>query len=413
MDPASYGFPLENPFEATIVTSPPRLRPELPSRRTIIQSDYRLAEQTTREFTPQSNFWAVDRLSYRLARQPHAAPLVFVIAGTGANYSSRTPEFLKRLFYGDGYHVVQLSSPTSYDFMVAASRNATPGISSADAEDLYQVMRAIRAQHPDLPVTEFHMVGYSLGGLNAAFISHLDESRRAFNFKKVLLINPPVNLYTSISNLDLLVQAKVNGLKDSTFFDMLLTRLATFFKEQGYIDLNDALIYDFQRSDQRLSDEEMAMLIGSVFRLSVTNLVFTSDALNHRGLVTPAGLQINQGTSLTPFMKRALQCNFDCYLHQQVLPFWRARFRDGAQARDDDVEQLNQQVSLYALEGYLRDNRKLGVMHNTDDFILGPGDLGFLRRTFGDRLTLYPRGGHCGNLNYRDNSAAILAFFRD
>ena len=32
--------------------------------------------------------------------------------------------------------------------------------------------------------------------------------------------------------------------------------------------------------------------------------------------------------------------------------------------------------------------------------------------TFGERLTLYPRGGHCGNLNYRVNGDAMLEFFR-
>lgn len=50
-------------------------------------------------------------------------------------------------------------------------------------------------------------------------------------------------------------------------------------------------------------------------------------------------------------------------------------------------------------------------MHNADDPILGPGDLGYLRRTFGSRLTVYPYGGHCGNLDYRVNAADMLEFF--
>jgi hypothetical protein len=44
--------------------------------------------------------------------------------------------------------VVQLSSPTSFDFISAASRFATPGISKEDAEDMYRVMQAVRAQNP-------------------------------------------------------------------------------------------------------------------------------------------------------------------------------------------------------------------------------------------------------------------------
>ena len=84
---------------------------------------------------------------------------------------------------------------------------------------------------------------------------------------------------------------------------------------------------------------------------------------------------------------------------------WRAQY-------DGGLPQLIQQVSLYALEDYLRQSPKIAVMHNADDLILGAGDIGFLRRTFGDRLTLYPRGGHCGNLTYRVNAQHMLEFFR-
>jgi len=76
------------------------------------------------------------------------------------------------------------------------------------------------------------------------------------------------------------------------------------------------------------------------------------------------------------------------------------------------MAQLVEQVSLYALEDYMRNSPKIGVMHNADDIILGAGDLGFLRRTFGERMTLYPRGGHCGNLTYRVNAHDMLEFFR-
>ncbi len=407
IEAAGYGFPLTNPFEATIATTPPELRPDLPADDDIDQADYDLKLRPEREFKLPDNFWPVKTLRYRLAQQDHPAPLIFIIAGTGAHYSSTLTEYLKRLFYGAGFHVVQLSSPTSYDFMAAASRFATPGLSNEDADDLYRVMQAVRAQHPKLPVTEYHLTGYSLGALNAAFVSKLDETRRSFNFKRVLLLNPPVNLYTSISNLDRLVQTRVKGIDDNTtFYQVVLGKLTRYFQQRGYVDLNDALLYDFQQSKQKLSDEQMAMLIGTSFRFSSSDIAFTSDLINRRGLITPVKLPITEGTSLTPFFKRALQCDFDCYITEQLIPFWRARFDGGS------LTQLINQVSLYALEDYLKQSRKIAVMHNADDVILGPGDLGFLRRTFGDRLTVYPLGGHCGNLNYRVNSDAMLEFFR-
>ncbi|WP_372873867.1 serine/threonine protein kinase [Pseudomonas sp.] len=407
IDAQSYGYPLTNPFEATIATTPPELRPQLPADADIDQQDYRVRLRPEREFELPDNFWPVTKMGYRLAQQKGEAPLIFIIAGTGMPYSSSTADYLKKLFYGAGYHVVQLSSPTSYDFMTAASRSATPGLTSEDADDLYRAMQAVRAQHPRLKVSAFHLTGYSLGALQAAFVSQLDETRRSFNFKRVLLLNPPVNLYTSINNLDRLMQTRVEGIDDTTtFYEMVLAKLTRYFQEKGYVDLNEAMLYDFQRSKEQLSDEQMAMLIGAVFRFAAADIAFTSDLINRRGLITPARYPINDSTSLTPFFRRALQCNFNCYITEQLIPMWRARLNGGS------VTQMVDQISLYAVEDYLKDSSKIAVMHNADDLILGPGDLGFLRRTLGERLTVYPFGGHCGNLNYRVNSDAMLEFFR-
>ncbi|PAA20814.1 MULTISPECIES: serine/threonine protein kinase [Pseudomonas] len=407
VDPATYGYPITNPFEATIATTPPQMRPLLPDEDDINQSDYTLNLRPEREHILPANFWAVKKLTYRMAKQDHPAPLMFLIAGTGAAYDSSLNEYLKKLFYQEGYHVVQLSSPTSYDFMSSASRLATPGISQYDAEDLYHVMQAVRAQQAKLPVIDYYLAGYSLGALDAAFVSHLDETRKSFNFKKVLMLNPPVNLFTSISNLDKLVQTEVKGINNSTtFYELVLGKLTRYFQDKGRVDLNAALVYDLQNSKERLTNEQMAMLIGTVFRFSSADIVFTSDLINRRGLITPPNYPITEGTSLTPFLKRSLQCDFDCYLTEQVIPMWRAKTDGGS------LLQLIDQVSLYALQDYLKNSPKIAVMHNADDIILGPGDLGFLRKTFGNRLTVYPYGGHCGNINYRVNADDMLEFFR-
>lgn len=64
-------------------------------------------------------------------------------------------------------------------------------------------MRLAWLEHQsDVQVTEFYLTGYSLGAAQAAFVSKLDEEQGDFHFKKVLMINPPVSLYTSTSILD-------------------------------------------------------------------------------------------------------------------------------------------------------------------------------------------------------------------
>lgn len=416
--PADYQFPLHNPFEATIAGTPSALRPALPDDADIKQRDYSLRLRPEREFTLPSNFWPVKTFRYRLAEQSGPAPLIFIIAGTGAHYSNSTMEYLKKLFYGAGFHVAQISSPTAYDFMVGASPYATPGYSPQDALDLYSVMQAIKKQQDDLEVTDWHLTGYSLGGLQAAFVSHLDEQKQAFNFKRVLLLNPPVNLYTSTTNLNRLVTTQAVGSNDHrTFYEVLMDKLTRYFNQKGHFDFNEAVLFDFQNSKQKLSDNQLAMLIGSAFRFASADINFTSDLINRRGIITPAQQKINDGTSLTPFFKRALLCDFECYIEQQLLPFWKVHFKQQKLALEpptaEDLEELSQASGLHALADYLSTTDKIAVMHNADDIILGAGDLGFLKDHFAERLTLYPYGGHLGNLNYRDNGADILEFFHE
>jgi hypothetical protein len=413
IDSATYGFPVTNPFEATITSTPLPQQPKVPTDDEINQSDYDLDLMPGRAERLPDAFWAVKTLKYRLARQDGAAPLIFIIAGTGAKYDDSKPEFLKKLFYGAGYHVVQISSPTSFDFIVAASTSATPGMSKPDAEDLYRVMEAISEQHKDLPVTSYNVTGYSLGGLNAAFVSKLDEERQRFNFERVLLLNPPVNLYTSVSNLDSLVDVAIPGVNNKyTFLDELTSKLTKYFNEKGRISIDDATMFHFQNSKERLSNEQMAMLIGASFRSSSADIIFTSDFINKRGLITPVSTvekldnEESFKTALVPLYRKSLDCNFVCYMNQQVLPFWKKSNPQG------DLQQLVHETGLVDIQDYLKTSPKIAVFHNADDIILGPGDLGFLRETFGERLTVYPLGGHCGNINYRVNTDAMLEFFR-
>jgi hypothetical protein len=222
----------------------------------------------------------------------------------------------------------------------------------------------------------------------------------------VLLLNPPVNLYTSITNLDKLVQTEVKGINNSTtFYELVLNKLTRYFQQRLHrpqrrpaLRLPAVQAAPDQRTDGH-ADRHLVPLLGGRHRLHLRP--DQPPRPDH-----PPKYPITEGTSLTPFLKRALQCDFDCYLTEQVIPMWRARTDGGS------LLQLIDQVSLYALKDYLHDSPKIAVMHNADDVILGPGDLGFLRKTFGDRLTVYPLGGHCGNLNYRVNSDAMLEFFR-
>src|SRR5918999_3204118 len=80
-------------------------------------------------------------VSLALYRQNHPAPLLFILAGLGANPYFGVAPYLASLFYQEGSHVVVLPSPMSWNFALSASRTGAPGYAPQDARDLYEVMQ--------------------------------------------------------------------------------------------------------------------------------------------------------------------------------------------------------------------------------------------------------------------------------
>jgi hypothetical protein len=69
-------------------------------------------------------------------------------------------------------------------------------------------------------------------------------------------------------------------------------------------------------------------------------------------------------------------------------------------------------MSLEHIADYLRGADKIEVMHNANDLILAPGEIDFFPRVFGARAKIYPKGGHCGNMDYPDNVAHMVNVFK-
>ncbi|HMB76962.1 MAG TPA: hypothetical protein VKN76_11210 [Kiloniellaceae bacterium] len=110
---------------------------------------------------------------------------------------------------------------------------------------------------------------------------------------------------------------------------------------------------------------------------------------------------------LTPYFKVSTRLGFLDYIDDLVLPYQQ---RSDPKATLQDLIEVN---SLHYLDGYLRSNKKIGLMGNADDIILADGEFDYLADVFaGPRSKLYPIGGHCGNMPYTQNVADMVAFFK-
>lgn len=401
---AAYDYPLDNPYAATVVGTPRQYQAPLPKRIRIRTLELPVFEDRK---IPEL-FWHSQHLRYSLAYQQHRAPLIFIIAGTGAGYNSDNMQVMQRAFFQAGFHVLSLSSPTHPNFIAAASSSSVPGDLAEDSRDLYRVMGLAWQQVRDrIEVSEFHLTGYSLGAAQAAYIAKIDEERRLFNFGKVLMINPPVSLYNSVAILDDLLKENIPGGLEgiSDFIDEAFNAFAEVYKAGDFLDLAGDFLYAAYRQKQP-SDDRLAALIGIAFRLSSANLVFTSDVMNNSGYIKPKHLNLSTSDSLTDYYKVSVRVSFLDYFSELFTPNFQSRHPNLTE------QTLIDNSSLKRIEDYLRRADKIALMHNEDDLILAPGELDYLRRVFQARARIYPHGGHCGNLAFRDNIAHMIAFFK-
>lgn len=402
----NFSYPPGSPFLATIVGTPPELAAPVPDEVNVRQADLAVTVLPDRYLPPVLSRYR--KLHYRLAWHNQPAPLVFLIAGTGSGYNNATMDYLKRVFWQAGMHVLVLSSPTNHDFIAAASRSGLPGLGPSDARDLHTAMSVAVAHARDtkeLAITEYRLAGFSLGALNAAFVAHLDEDLNQFNFTRTLLLNPPVDLYASIRRLDSLARTQIQGVTSAdSFFEHIFQKLARYYEERTDADIESGLFYGIQRSDNALTEPELAMLIGAVFRFAAADLSFMSDLVTAGGRYAPAHKPLKVSTSLTPYLRRALFCDFDCYLSSQLWPVWSSA--NAGKSIDD----MAWDTSLYSLEDFLRNNPNIAALTNADDFILTEDNYLFLAKVFAERAFIFPRGGHGGNLQHTDVVTSMLKF---
>jgi len=402
--PASgYGYRIAGSYDATILGTPEDLKLPGPERIDVRPLVLDILPGLKRPDV----FYYDEGLHCMFARQKGKAPLVFLIAGTGANDRSNKVIAMMRALYKSGFHVITLPSPSHPNFIISASRSHVPGDLAEEAVDLYRVMEiAWKKVRKDVDVSEFHLSGYSLGGTHAAFVAKLDEERRVFNFRKVLMLNPAVNLYNSIVKLeDLLDRIPGGRRKIGAWLNLMMARLTDYYRTGDFTEINTEFLYTAYKAGL-FTEDESGGLIGVSFRISLAGLIFASDVMTRGGYVVPKNRELTGSDPLGDYFLVCFHLSFLDYFDEYFYPYMRKK-RPGISR-----EALIESLGLPSIEGYLRSSPKIGVVTNENDFILDRGEIDYLRRLFGDRAVIYPRGGHLGNLEYRDNMVEFINFFK-
>jgi hypothetical protein len=315
---------------------------------------------------------------------------------------------MMKSLYQAGFHVITMPSPSHANFIISASQSGVPGDLTQDSADLYKAMEvAWKKVSGDIEVSSFYLGGYSLGATQAAFVAKLDEERRVFNFRKVLLINPAVSLFGSVTRIEeMLKQIPGGPKKQGVFFNKMLSKFSEYYTYGNFVAINDDFLYSIY-AEKLFNHEETAGLIGLTFRINLAGMIFASDVVTNSGYVVPKNRILRPSDSLSDYFLVSSHLSFFDYVNEYLYPYMKKQHPELTK------EAFIASLDLKSIEGYLKSSTKFGVMANENDFILSKAELDYLRTLFAGRIKVYPRGGHLGNLEYKENLAYMVAFFQD
>lgn len=395
-----YNYPIENPLEATIIGSSTFMTEE--KLKEPKSKDYEL-EPFYNEEIPEP-LWYQDKFRFSLAKQDKKAPLIFILAGTGTAYDAWKMKAFEKIFYNQGYHVIRVSSSFNSNFIVTASKNQVPGLATEDSKDVLEAMKkAYEKVAGDIEVDGFYMTGYSMGATQAAFISYYDEEDKYFDFERVFMINPSKNLYDSAIILDNMLDDNVPGGRKNLgkFIDGIVDELLIHVKGQTAID-EDTLYRVFQ--DDFLTDNEIKALIGLSFRFAAIDINYIVDLLRERGVYTVG--KPDKFQSMSEVFNKINGASFAEYITNIAYPEYKKIYSES----NLTLEELIKISDLEYIDEYIRSSDKLAMVTNEDELILTSENLSYLKDAFKGKSVIYPRGGHCGNMYYKDNIDVMLRF---
>jgi predicted alpha/beta-fold hydrolase len=343
-------------------------------------------------------------VSLALYRHKRPAPLLFILAGLGSNPYFGVAPYLASLFYREGFHVVVLPSPMSWNFALSASRSGAPGYAPEDARDLYVVMQKTLATLIDryrLRPTSTNFMGVSLGALQGAYLSLIDAEEGKIGIAKYLLVNPPVDLAYAIGKIDEwnTLARKFGREKSRDIVSRALAVVDSFADERS----DDPEVFDrLAKKLAGFTTEELQFLIAETLQSQLPELVYVTQVLHDQNLLTAAK------DNMRKRLQEARSFTFTDYNQRIAVPVWQKQIGDSRA----DLERFIRRGSLTAIMDRLRGNPKVHILHNADDFLAERRAIEALKEALAEQVKLFPRGGHLGNLWFPENKQYALEFFR-
>ncbi len=395
-----YDYPFKDPYLATVLATLPE------DMAKYEETDYKEFKLNLDNGEIPKNLWYLETFKFGLMAQEKKAPLLFLFAGTGSRYNSSKMLTMGRILYNRGFSVILLPTSFDYNYIVSVSKIHAPGFLSKDGQEMYDLMKVVLEKiEKKVEYDEIMVTGYSLGGTMSLVVGEIDSREKYFNFKKIVAVNPTVNLYESAKLLDDLLDDNIQSEKElEELLNRIILEIMKFSNENRKMKIDESSIYELF-TKLNLKDDELEILIGVAFRLMAIDINYISDLMTKSNVYTDSTKEVKKYQSMSEYYRAINYSNFQNYIDRVGYETYH---------RLDNSLTLEGMIacsSLETIDSYLKNADNILVMTNEDEIILTPENLNYLKKTLKEKLKVYPYGGHCGNLFYKENVDFMVDYF--
>jgi pimeloyl-ACP methyl ester carboxylesterase len=316
--------------------------------------------------------------------------VVYIIPGLGSHRLAESAIALAELAYNRGFSAVTVSSVYNSEFMENASTANLPAYTPIDSHDLHVALTDIDHKLEELYPGRLKaraLLGYSMGAFQSLFIAAdaATNSEPLLKFDRYVAINTPVRLLYGISKLDEYCTSNI----ENTFLKVAALGSGSL-RPEGALPFNAI---------------ESKFLIGFTFRLILRDIIYSSQLRHNQGVLTHPIHPLRRDA----LYKEIMQFSYKDYIEAFVIPYYQSR---GIDLNDPHVLEKASDLRLYT--SALKANPNVRLVGNRDDFLLADEDYEWLRTTFPtNRLTMFEKGGHLGNLAHPAVQKAIFNALED
>lgn len=317
------------------------------------------------------------RAKYRyryILQKDKNAPVAIIFPSIGDGIFADKSIMQAKLLYDEGYSVVFLGSTCNWEFIKSMPSNYRPGLPGRDAQYLRFTTEKVLADVQTKHHCNFKnriVVGTSFGALTGLFVAAQEEQENTLNISRYLVINPPVETFFAINQVDKFAQEWKNDPSD------IKTRAAITVEKvlQKTQEVSDKNIKNVSTYFS-FTDDEAKLILGFFMKQKLYDLVFTIE---------------NGSTSKKNKIYDSLNnmC-FNDYVQKYLLV-----------SQQKPAAQVDYEASLYSISNFLQNSKNYKIYHSVDDYYTNPQQLSWLKKQAGDKALYFSNGSHLGEL-YRE-----------